>query len=91
MLIHSVYLCCTECGGIIEFTSPAEFYIEYKANERYSNYESCIWAFQADNRWGQISVTLESEGFEFNYDGVEAYFINTTESTNFVTFTRCRL
>ena len=80
----------TECGGIIKISSPADFYIEYKANELYSNNEFCIWAFESDNQWGQINITLESEGFEISYDGVDTYSINSTDNL-YVTFERCEL
>ena len=83
-----------ECGGVIEFSSPAELIVEYKADESYSNNESCIWALHAKNLWEKITVTIESEGFETGRDGIDAYYINTTtgyQSTEYVGFNKCSL
>ena len=93
-VLHFIIMClkfAVDCGGVIEFNSPHDFSIEYKANDRYANNESCVWALHSGNLWEKLIVTLESEGFETGRDGIDAYYLNTTTSTLDIDFNKCSL
>ena len=51
-----------------------EQYYEYKAGERYDNNEFCIWVLNGtEYAWRELTITVESSGFEASFDGLEGF------------------
>ena len=51
-------------------------YFQYKFEQEYENNEFCIWSVVTPgNVWKTVLVTIEENGFEPNFDGVEGFHV----------------
>ena len=66
-------------GGVVTLDPCRETTLSYKFNQNYTNNELGIWVFTSvANNLGPVNITIETQGFEANYDGLTAYSFDTS-------------